>query len=540
MALAARISRSLKNLRELSPTQGYVDSVKNNIVSIFGLNAAKKGDFVKIGDNHAWVFALLEEKVLAACLSEKIEKLEGDVTLDINFKLQVPVNAANTILHPLSPKNEGLDFSKFLNLKPSLKHLPCTKMLTSGFLQVDLMQPLSYGQSVMLHGKSNLGKTKLAMSAAKQFLNAGDNHKVVIANPNPYINASALQAYINSPNSVIYSSKHLSSDISQYFTPYFALAHACYLRDQGNHVFLLINDLLHHTFIERSLFYQYKLMPTNIANMIFEHSKYLSDKSSLTSVTILEENSEDNIHNTLSLGMAVHMRSFVNQVINFETIKKPFIDNRPSLDFTKGKKIPIIWQHPILQSIRAEFIEIFSDLKQMQELEEARSKLNIKTEPWEKYLLLDSNYFLKLMNQDTPMELWEQIIFLNFCIYVIKNEMVSMIKSDMKIVRNEFLEFIRKSVDTTVNGLKYRISEATDVQDIRKKLNKAINEVFLEELKRKGNLKPHKEDYEELIASSHSTSVEALPKNVNEDITTRQVLQEKYESIIGTGKDDNS
>lgn len=162
-------------------------------------------------------------------------------------------------------------------------------------------------------------------------------------------------------------------------------------------------------------------MPTNITNIIFEQSKSLTNDTSLTSLTLLEENIGDQIHNTLSLGLAVHMRSFVNQVINFESEKKPFKDNSPAIDFTKYKKVPIMSQNPIFQAIRAELLEIFDELKQMQELEDARVKLNIKTEPWDKYLLLDSHFFLKLLNQDSPLAFWEQILFLDFIVYSIKH-----------------------------------------------------------------------------------------------------------------------
>lgn len=166
----------------------------------------------------------------------------------------------NKIINPLAELYPGLDFVKFINTKPTLKHLTNTRILNTGFLQVDLIQPISYGQSVLLYGKANTGKTKLALSAAKLFLSAGDNHKVVLACPNPVTNASSLLNYTNSSNTAVYASKYLSSDISQYFTPYFALAHACHLRDQGNHVLLIIDDLLHHGFIERSMFYQYKIV----------------------------------------------------------------------------------------------------------------------------------------------------------------------------------------------------------------------------------------------------------------------------------------
>ena len=81
------------------------------------------------------------------------------------------------------------------------------------------------------------------------------NHKVVLSSANPLKQRQLA-------NCITYNCGLNSSDVSQYFTPYIALAHASYLRDQGNHVLFILDDLLYHTYKERSLFHTTKIVTT--------------------------------------------------------------------------------------------------------------------------------------------------------------------------------------------------------------------------------------------------------------------------------------
>lgn len=224
-------------------------------MSISGLESVKKGDFVKIGQDRAWVYALFKDHVLAAVLSDRSVNYEGHAEIDPDFQLQVPTDRIHEgqSLTAFMPNAKGQSFQSFLHSKAPYHHLKSIKQLLTGYHQVDVCQPISLGQTVLFYGKANQGQSKLTNETAEKFLKS-PQHKVVICSCSPSKKKKVFE------NSIHYTTDVLSSDVSQCFTPYIALAHAAYLRDQGHHVLFILEDLLHHAYKERSLFHAFKIV----------------------------------------------------------------------------------------------------------------------------------------------------------------------------------------------------------------------------------------------------------------------------------------
>ena len=210
------------------------------------------------GEYKAWVFALYRDYSLAAVLSEKNISFNGEVTLNSSFELKAPNTKSPSVKSGMiiGQNVEGNSIKQFLKTPPPRKHLTCTEQLFTGYQQIDLCQPLSIGQSILLYGKTRKGKTKLAYQTAELFAKR-ENSKVVIVSPNPSKPKNPL------PNCINYSSPSESSDLSAYLLPYIALSHACSLRDQGHEVLFLIDDIQYHAFKEKSLFPAEKLVISN-------------------------------------------------------------------------------------------------------------------------------------------------------------------------------------------------------------------------------------------------------------------------------------
>lgn len=231
---------------------GIARTLKSNILSIEGMPELKKGDVVNVGKHKAWVYALYKEYCLAAVFSEKSVSYSGAVSLAEENDWFIDVNSPNLNRNFLFSQT-GHSFKNFLNTKPPLKHMIYSQQLVTGYQQLDICQPISLGQSVLFYGKQNTGKTKLAYQIAEKFVKLPQT-KVVIASPNPIKGKNPLE------NVIYYSSDSESSELSQYLLPFTALAHACALRDQGFDVLFILDDILFHSFKEKSLFYTEKLV----------------------------------------------------------------------------------------------------------------------------------------------------------------------------------------------------------------------------------------------------------------------------------------
>lgn len=188
-------------------------------------------------------------------ISDKNIDYHGEATLDRNFTLSVPTNIVlkdNAYLTAFPEHATGYSFQDFLSTKPPYSHLKHIKQLITGYHQIDICQPLSLGQSLLFYGKASTGKSKVAYEIAESFLKT-PGHKVVISSSNPIKQK-------NFRSSIGYACDVSTSDVSSYFTPYIALAHAVYLRDQGNHVLFILDDLLFHAYKERSMFHPMRIV----------------------------------------------------------------------------------------------------------------------------------------------------------------------------------------------------------------------------------------------------------------------------------------
>lgn len=505
MSLISFLFRRFSSIEKVLET-GTVRTVKNNIVSIEGMNGVKKGDIVKVGEYNAWVFALYEEHSLAAILNEKSVNYSGTATMAAENDWFIDVSADCSVKNRVFKQN-GYSFKQFLNTKPPLAHQVYSQQLLSGYMQLDICQPLSLGQFALFCGKSNTGKTKLAYQIAANFAKQ-PGKKVVIASPNP------IKSKIPLENAVLYTSDPESSEIYQYLLPFAALAHACMLRDQGHDVLFVLDDILFHSIKEKSVFFPEKMVrvikiDTNIGSLIFEHSKKIKENSSLTSILIQDEDVTDENYRLFTQGLNTHLKSLVSQVYNFHSDHPELSQTKPTLNFIQPKFTEYSYQLPIFSLLRNRLMQIFKDLKDQQDIEKIKKNYGFKSDPWDMYLLLDSKYYLNLLCQDSQLTTIELIVFTEFIIYSVKNELISMFKIEMPVLKKEFIKYISTC---SSHGLTLLMKDPTNVDpaSILQDIDDNIIKNFFVEAKIQGWLKEYKDDYEELLHSSTASTQSTL------------------------------
>jgi F0F1-type ATP synthase alpha subunit len=223
------------------------NSYLDNIAKVLGLKQAKFGQPVSIASKPGLVVSLQKEFTYVLMLDDA--KPEDEVYI------QTPQDYLFSTHNNLQSGQVSLSsLNNFLSARPPFRNVGASMWLNTGQSQIDVFTPLAYGHFCIFSGKTNAGKSLIAGNMIGQFLKRGNNHKVVIVSSNPYENIKNYAKYTEKfeENCFIYTPD--STFPSQFFTPYAALYTACKLRDQGNHVLFLVQDIIHHTFIKETLF----------------------------------------------------------------------------------------------------------------------------------------------------------------------------------------------------------------------------------------------------------------------------------------------
>ena len=213
----------------------------------------------------AWVFALYKNFSKAALLTDarvtdlstfSIEKAEQTAPLQIE---------SGRLLSPFGAGSHNL--VELLRTKPPHSSALATRQLHTGYCQIDLAQPVAYGQNLLCVGERTSGKLQVAISTAREFVQRED-HVAVFALPNPAKRSAEIEAL---PRTFVYGATANSSDVAQYFVSYAALACALALQRENKHVLLVLDDILHHVLLEKSLFAYEKIVCCYTVDFVAHH-----------------------------------------------------------------------------------------------------------------------------------------------------------------------------------------------------------------------------------------------------------------------------
>lgn len=232
----------------------YID----NLVSVTGV-IAHKGESLQINEHNAWVYAVYKDYIKAAILSGRLAHITEPLTIQRTSSPLCLDLQGEALKTPFSGPESSVHLMPLINTKPSLKRRPFEKALWTGYCAIDLSSPVACGHSILFAGKKGSGKLKVAMAAAQQFIEE-DNNFVVFGVCNPSVSSEKLSKDIASPRCIVYGAKVGDSEVLQYFVNYYALGHALALKEQGKHVLLVLNDVLAHAMLERTLFDYEKLV----------------------------------------------------------------------------------------------------------------------------------------------------------------------------------------------------------------------------------------------------------------------------------------
>lgn len=233
----------------------------------------------------------------------------------------------------------------------------------------------------------------------------------------------------------------------------------------------------------------------------------------------------------LTQGLAAHLKSLVSQTVSFYSENSQLNQKLPRLNFIQPVMTEYPYQIPIFQVLRSRLMKIFYNLKEQHDNEIIKQHHGIKSDPWDKYLLLDSKYYINLLCQDTQMSTVELALFIEFVVFSIENELISMFKIEMPVLRKEFLKFVANCSSLGLSNLMrdpLKVDPIPTLEDIDKNIIKH----FYIEAKIQGWLNDYQDDYEDLLHSSTSSQHSTLRTDVKaeKDPASKLFLERIFKS----------
>jgi hypothetical protein len=127
------------------------------------------------------------------------------------------------------------------------------------------------------------------------------------------------------------------------------------------------------------------------------------------------------------------------------------------------------------------------------------TELKIERDPWDKYTLLDAQYYLPLLINNLFLRMEEQILIVHLVLYMIKTDQISYFDMPQNELIHEYLDYCRNTTyflnnKNAVEYLEFVIGNSLADENQEENLN-YLAQNFFEELKRVEKLLPYKKDY---------------------------------------------
>lgn len=128
-----------------------------------------------------------------------------------------------------------------------------------------------------------------------------------------------------------------------------------------------------------------------------------------------------------------------------------------------------------------------------------RKDLKLQEDPWENYLVHDSQYFLPILFSQKSLSIVDQILLFKFVGISVGNSTIAQYDMKPDILASKYLEFV-DSYDEFDDELTLRelIKEAIQRNDDLEsldELSRRVAKMFYLQMKIQGNLRPFKRDY---------------------------------------------
>ena len=465
------------------------------------------------------VFSFNDKLAYSLHLPNKSKNPGEILNLDNEEKLTVPFieNSQNNVLsfNTLNDKKDAypqnnlelLTKSRLIN--PDEKRLPEFQVRT-GYIPVDYTNPIAEGSFCTFYGKYGTGKFDLIKSTIVKFQQENENSVAV------YFSLNKKEAYhlqnffetneIDSEKYVIFCPDIETSNVDKFLTGQCALKYTTTYRDLGKKVIFCMKDIFEYYISVSSIYRAMNIAKPDI-NLFYElasQSYCVSSgkfqNGSITSILSVIEDEVAEYYAKDRMDLSNMLLSQSNVVVEFDLEDKRFRGIKPLVGL-KFQDSALNCQWFVQRAQINRLSDLVVKLQNQRESFQLQTELKIHIDPWDYFLVYDSNYWLKFMINTRTYSYYEQLLLVHFVVKSVEEDIISYFEEDPKIVTEKYFKFIEefKNFNETsiIEWLKFiRDNKLEDHEEhhIFDNLDRVFHMFFLDQ-KDKGFLLKYKKDY---------------------------------------------
>lgn len=470
-------------------------------------------------DNQVVVFSFNEKHAYSLAIQSDNKILGKFLHFDIEEKLTVPFIDSNDNVtssfnslykkKDLFPGNNVEVLQKSIMINPEEKRLPRFQVRT-GYIPIDYTNPIAEGSFCVFHGKSHTGKFDLMKATITKFLQENTNSVAVYFSLYKREAASLKNFFekngINPSKYVIFCPDNETSKTDRFLTGQCALKYATNYRDQGKNVIFCMKDIFEYS-ISINAMYQAMKIPKPDINLFYELASQSycvtsnnNSNGSITSILSITDDEVAEYYVKDQMDLKNMLLSLSNVVVEFDLEDKRFRGMKPLVGM-QFQDVPLNCQWFVQRKLMTRLSDLVVKLQNDTENYNLQKDLKIHIDPWDYYLVHDSNYFLKFLMNAKDFDYYQQLLQVHFVVKGVEEDVLSFFQEDPDIVTDKYFAFIEEfrlnDKNTTVEWLKFiRDNKLEDLEEhhIFDNLDRVFHMFFLDQ-KDKGFLLQHKNDY---------------------------------------------
>lgn len=247
-------------------SEGTVVSVKDGIVSLYGLDDVMQGEMIEFADQtYGLALNLERDSVGAVILGQTTHISEGQTAKCTGRILEVPVGEAllGRVVNALGYAIDGKGAIHTDKTSPIEKvapgviaRQPVSQPLQTGVKSIDTMVPVGRGQRELIIGDRQTGKTAIAVDAIINQRHTGVKCIYVAIGQK----ASSIAAVVRKleehdalKHTIIVAATASDPAAMQYIAAYAGCAMGEYFRDKGEDALIIYDDLTKHAWAYRQI-----------------------------------------------------------------------------------------------------------------------------------------------------------------------------------------------------------------------------------------------------------------------------------------------
>ncbi len=294
---------------------GFVVQVGDTFCKIHGLKNAVYGELIDFeGGNQGIVMDLGRDYVSVFLIKVQTPVVELEVAKRTGgaFKAPVGINLLGRVINAIGQPIDNLGTLDYQELRPIevsiegiIERTPINESLETGILVVDALIPIGKGQRELIIGNRTTGKTAIALDTIIH--QKGKNvYCIYVSIGQRQANLARIVRLLEENGaleySIIVSAESGDSALDRYLAPYVGCTIAEFLRDQGQDVLIVYDDLSNHAVAYREMSLLMRRAPGREAypgDVFYLHSRLLERAGrlarggSITALPIVQTQSDD-------------------------------------------------------------------------------------------------------------------------------------------------------------------------------------------------------------------------------------------------------